>query len=693
MGVVREALDFNIALHAVGNRQVAHVLTTADTGCRVDRPLLTAQPRAAALLERIAERVKLSTALPGPAAGPVQELGTLMFDSLFDETARSLLLSCKRQAKHERRTLRITLNAHSGGLDLLPWEFLYDPAAGEHLAVDHPFVRKLDLLTDHDPLPVETPLRVLGMVSRPPGLARLAVEEERADLHSALRELVADGLVELSWVQGQSWHALRDALHTVRPHVLHFIGHGGVDPETDEGTLAFTDERTGDRLDVAASDVSPLMEGTLRLVVLNACGTGRASRLDPFSSIATSILRKGVPAVVAMQFPISDKAALEFSREFYECLAGNDTVHLGVQRARQSMRTRLKRSLEWGTPVLYLRSGIERIFDVHTPLPPGPPRTRPWPPPGNPGPPAVGGLRPVRTVPSAFAVHSVSLSRGGELLAVGGDSRSVRIVDVATGREIRTFRLGWLNSGPCTVSFSPDATLFAAAGRQRMILWQTVDGREAAVVDFGNDIVTGPRKLSFSPDSMYIATSGWTGAAIWQAADGRIVHRLPVHRTVADVGYSPDGAHLVTAHTEGRLLLWDTQGRRPPVRSFTHSGLLNAVVFSRPDGKRLITAGVDGCACVWELPHGMEVRRIPHRAALNAIAVSPDGRRLATGGDDGRVCLWSLERDDENGRPRIMRHDGPVTTVAFSDDGRLLASGGVDRNVQIWQLEEEWQDE
>ncbi|NUP17237.1 MAG: CHAT domain-containing protein [Streptomyces sp.] len=707
MGEVREALDFDIALHAVGNAQMAHLRTTIGS-CRVERPLLTADPRANALLGRVADRVRLSTDLPGPATALVRELGTLMFGSLFDETARALLLRCRAQAQHDRRTLRISLNAHSGGLDRLPWEFLYDPVAGEHLAVDHAFVRELDLPTTRGPLSVETPLRVLGMVARPSDLEELSVEQERAELHRALRELMRTGIVDLTWVPGQSWRDLREEVRRTRPHVLHFIGHGGFDPGTGGATLAFTDGRTGDRHDMPAPDVSPLMgDGTLRLVVLNACGTDYSPTSDPFSSPAAAILRKGVPAVAAMQFPISDRAALEFGREFYTCLARNDAVHVAVQKARLAMRTELKGSLEWGTPVLYLGSGTDRIFDVH-PQPPAAVPSTAHPRPSatdrpDRGPcsthgvclerPAVPRLSLVRELGARASAHSLGFSPGGELLAIGAESGTVQIVDVEKGRTTLTLSLGLLNHGPRTVRFSPDGTFFAAATKHRMRIWRTANGKEVGAVDFGRETVTGPRRLCFSPDSARIATAGWTGAAIWRAEDGRILHRLPVHHTVTDLDFSPDGSHLVTADTAGRLLLWDTHGRYTPDRTFTHTEPARAVAFSRPDGRRLITGGADGFACLWELPYGTPVRRIPHRGALNTVAVGPDGRHLATGADDGRVCLWSLESDKVHGRPRVEHHRSAVTEVAFSDDGRLLAAAEADGRVQIWRLEKEQHDD
>jgi hypothetical protein len=56
------------------------------------------------------------------------------------------------------------------------------------------------------------PLRILGMVARPGDQHTLGVDEEQRRLHTALADLERDGMVELRWVSGQTYHALEDAL-------------------------------------------------------------------------------------------------------------------------------------------------------------------------------------------------------------------------------------------------------------------------------------------------------------------------------------------------------------------------------------------------------------------------------------------------------------------------------------------------
>ncbi|HEX2370177.1 MAG TPA: CHAT domain-containing protein, partial [Acidimicrobiia bacterium] len=55
----------------------------------------------------------------------------------------------------------------------------------------------------------------------------------------------------------------------------------------------------------------------LRLALLNACEGARGSASDPFAGAAQSLVQQGIPAVIAMQFPITDRAAILFAQEFY----------------------------------------------------------------------------------------------------------------------------------------------------------------------------------------------------------------------------------------------------------------------------------------------------------------------------------------------------------------------------------------
>ena len=147
--------------------------------------------------------------------------------------------------------------------------------------------------------------------------------------------------------------------------MLHFIGHGTYDTDTDEGVLAFVG-RDGRADYVTASALADLLdeaEPTPRLVVLNSCQSGAGGTTDLFSGTAAALAHSGIRAVAAMQFSISDSAALAFARGFYTALAHGRGIDEAVRSGRIGILGLGRGTLEWVTPVLYLR-GDARLFDM-----------------------------------------------------------------------------------------------------------------------------------------------------------------------------------------------------------------------------------------------------------------------------------------------------------------------------------------
>jgi CHAT domain-containing protein len=104
-------------------------------------------------------------------------------------------------------------------------------------------------------------------------------------------------------------------------------------------------------------------EKSLRLAVLNACEGARTSMSDPYAGTAQQLVLQGIPAVVAMQFEVNERTAVTFSNEFYRSLADNYPVDAALTEARKAIYTQ-GQDIEWGIPVLYMRSPDGQLFDV-----------------------------------------------------------------------------------------------------------------------------------------------------------------------------------------------------------------------------------------------------------------------------------------------------------------------------------------
>lgn len=301
----------------------------------------------------------------------LQTIGRQLFDGLFSGPVGTAYRFNAREAETRGERLQVVLQLEAAELASLPWESMYDTENDSYIGLADPVIRHVPL-SETEPVAVKPPLRVLVIVASPDGMADLDVEAERTKLNQALAEPIASGRLHLTWLMQATWEQVQDQLHSGTWHIVHFIGHGGYDQQGDQGVLAFIGEQNGVHLVDANRLAALLMEATPtpRLVVLNSCQSGRSGTQDLFSSTAATLVRRGIAAVAAMQFSISDVGATKFARGMYGALASGRSVGAAIGSGRVGLLS-TPGSLEWVTPVLYVRGNSDTLFTIAGP--PAPP--------------------------------------------------------------------------------------------------------------------------------------------------------------------------------------------------------------------------------------------------------------------------------------------------------------------------------
>lgn len=363
--------DFEVEVRSGGAAGVYEVAVDSPAGSatgelRLDVSELLARRRELAA-SVLASAVTSRSSLPS-LERPVREVGSTLFRSLFVDRIYGRYAASLQVSAREQEPLRVVLRLRAPELAALPWEALFDAESEEYLCQREPLVRYVEAAQATTPLTVEAPLRILGLVAAPRNLPSLDVAEERRRLGNALRGFSEQGLIELVWAHVGTWSELQELLQAGPWHVVHFIGHGGTD-SSGGGVLALEDEDTGHAAHVSARRFARLLHASRpvpRLVVLNACSSGESAADDLLSSTAASIVHSGISAAVAMQFAVSDPAALAFARGFYRALGLNAPVDEAVRLGRIAIDGTSEQTLEWVTPVLYLRTAETRLFDVES---------------------------------------------------------------------------------------------------------------------------------------------------------------------------------------------------------------------------------------------------------------------------------------------------------------------------------------
>jgi WD40 repeat protein len=242
----------------------------------------------------------------------------------------------------------------------------------------------------------------------------------------------------------------------------------------------------------------------------------------------------------------------------------------------------------------------------------------------------------------AEPLTALALSHGGHLVATG-DSKTVKIWESATGRELHQLKIAGR-----ALAFSKDDAHLAVGGTEIAIVTCATGDFSAALKGHAGPVLD----LKFSPDARFLASaSDDVTARVWDLKDGSEKLKFEDHlNTVFAVAWSPDGATLATASRDDTIRLWSMPAGTP-LRTLTgHGDDVRSIAFT-PDGTHLVSAGGD--------------------------------ERLAVGEEDRAIRIWNLAK--EANPTRVEGHLKTVQSLAFSKDGTVLASGDLAGQVRFME--------
>jgi|GEM_PF-1411198 WD40 repeat protein/CHAT domain-containing protein len=678
----------------------------------------------------------------------IQKLGEALYNALFIQPILLAYGKAQGRAKNENG-VRLRLRIEPPELATLPWETLHGETLNgkkDWLSTQSttPLVRQLILEPGSktlQKLQVRGALKILFVGASPKDLSNLNIEKTATELRKLLEESIKKKKIKIVFdvIPNATLDELRKEL-VKDYYILYFSGHGspeGIFLDDGGGKLLKEGDKVvgrekGSKYGVSAQTLAKYLEGKqTRLVFLAACNTSTApDESGLLAGFAQELAQRSeLPAIVAMQYFISDRQANPLTTQFFAALAAGRPVDVALAEARKTLIKKETVGRDVFSPVLYLQAEDGVLF----------PKAKEWP--------VI-----VRNLVIGILLFSTSwlglgifstyrinrITTSSEELFTSNNQLEALLESIRAGKHANNRFFIWIDAETrlqaglklqnmmnrvkeynrwegqkvLDISFNPKDGLMAWAGEDNTIKLGQPDGT-IRILEGHTWSVTS---VSFSPDGKLIASPGQNDTVrLW-----KLEEQLKILKSNQDlvnsVSFSPNGQLIASGNDDNTVKLWKSDGTLLHTLE-GHSSGVNSISFSR-NSQLIASTSWDNTIKIWDI-EGNLIRTIDGSVriqngevihdVINSVSFSPvDGQLIASGHGDNTVKLWKtdgtliriLKEPNQLSRfnfqvqliravqPMVIEgHNDGVRDVSFSPNGELIASATQDNKIRLWKID------
>jgi WD40 repeat protein len=265
----------------------------------------------------------------------------------------------------------------------------------------------------------------------------------------------------------------------------------------------------------------------------------------------------------------------------------------------------------------------------------------------------------------------------GDQIVSAGDDKTIKIWDVADGREVKTLT----NESPIShLSLSADAAKIATAGADKNVkIWTSADGKATVIA-----MPALVRSLALTPNAKRFAVALADGSSneirIHDVALGKDVQIFADHtEPVKALQFLADGRTLVSASADKTARLFDvgvvsTLAAHPTGSTFAQY---------HANGTQVVTAGADKTIKLWDIAKGAVLKTFgPVADPIKAVAFSRDFTKIGVAAGK-TVKVWNIADAKE---VVTLNHAAQCLSLSFNQDGSRIATGAADKQTRLWDV-------
>jgi RNA polymerase sigma factor (sigma-70 family) len=289
---------------------------------------------------------------------------------------------------------------------------------------------------------------------------------------------------------------------------------------------------------------------------------------------------------------------------------------------------------------------------------------------------------------------------------IARDRTGVRTWDTTTGECIHHFAETAEGSDRGSACLSPDGTLLATPGVNKIQLWETATAKQLRSIKFETQ---GRVPFAcFSGDGKTLASqsgNSFNQVTLWDPITGRSVKQWVAGSSpITFLVFGANDKILLTADEANSIRAWDAATGKESREIAHFPNPLKALALSR-DGKLLAIVGTiripapPGAAIrpgvimgdsfypepvvrIWDVAAAKELRRfvaplretnVEWRRGFDSVAFAPDGKTLLAGGGDGGLYVCSVAEAKE---PRqVWANSDQISALTAAPNANIAAVG------------------
>ena len=304
----------------------------------------------------------------------IRRVGEALFECLFDNQLREDFWQTYREIViQKQQRLQVSLEINERAIPELiayPWELMRFPQRYQRGEIQLATDPKLSLVRSRYNVTVDDkpaiqvtanePLKIALVVAIPTADYQLS-QVEYQEVQRFLTRLAnqQDNLDVLPVINPATSRKVATQLSQNQPDIFHFIGHGQLISENGKEVGQIALVRDSGEPDWKMADFFSRLftQHRPKIVILQACETGKQSETDGFSSVASRLMLQGIPVVIAMQYQVSNQTVSGFVKDFYEEIVKGNSVNVAVQQARFNIvLDNGDEQLDFAIPVIYMNA-------------------------------------------------------------------------------------------------------------------------------------------------------------------------------------------------------------------------------------------------------------------------------------------------------------------------------------------------